>query len=108
MLIKSKCEHCQGEFEDEGFEKTVFCPSCGKETHIRPVGSSFGPIRSVETADYDGVIMAGYFLAVLLPLFGFFVGVYLLVKSQHGHGVAAMALSVFSIIIWTLIFSHFR
>lgn len=62
--------------------------------NIRPVGSNFDPIRSVETVDYDGVIMAGYFLAVLLPLFGFFVGVYLLIKSQHGHGVSAMALGI--------------
>src|ERR1035437_1245420 len=43
MLIKAKCEHCQSDFEDEGFEKTIFCPSCGKETHILPVGSNFTP-----------------------------------------------------------------
>ena len=39
MLIKVKCEHCQSEFEDEGLERTAFCPSCGKETHILPFRS---------------------------------------------------------------------
>lgn len=107
MTIKSKCEHCQNEFEDEGLEKTIFCPSCGKETHIRPVGSNFSPAgRNVETAEFDGLIALSYTLAVLLPLFGFFAGIYLLLKKQHGHGVAAMALSCFAGAIWFLLLSH--
>ena len=107
MLIKAKCEHCQSEFEDEGFEKTVFCPSCGKETHIRPIGSNFSA-RNVETTDFDGLIALSYAFAVLLPVFGFFAGVYLLLKNQQGHGVAAMALSCFASAVWFLIFLHFR
>lgn len=107
MLIKARCEHCQSEFEDEGLERTIFCPSCGKETHILPVGSSFTPSLNVDTADFDGLITLSYFLAILLPVFGFFAGVYLLLKNQQGHGVAAMALSVFAGAIWTVIFLHF-
>ena len=107
MLIKSKCEHCQAEFEDEGFEKTVFCPACGHETHIRPVGSYFAP-HIDNVAQHDGLILASYTLAILFPLIGFFMGIYLLLKSQHGHGLSAMALSCFSSAVWYLVIFHFR
>ena len=106
MLIKAKCEHCQIEFEDEGLERTIFCPSCGKETHILPVGSNFAHPRNIETADWDAVITAAYALAILLPVFGFFIGLYLVIKNQHGHGIAAMALSTFAGAVWTTIFRH--
>jgi hypothetical protein len=103
MFIKAKCEHCQTEFEDEGIEKTVWCPSCGKETHILPAGSNFTP-HIANAAQHDGLILASYTLAILLPMFGFFAGVYLLIKKQPGHGVAAMALSSLAAVIWFLVF----
>jgi DNA-directed RNA polymerase subunit RPC12/RpoP len=106
MLIKAQCEHCQSEFEDEGLEKTVWCPSCGKETHIYAKGSDYSFKPNVETADFDGIIALGYVLAIVLPAVGFFVGVYLLFKNQHGHGAAAMAMSVVFGAIWALIFLH--
>jgi hypothetical protein len=45
----------------------------------------------------------GYVCAILLPLAGFFIGIYLMAKKQHGHGVAAMALSIFAGLIWGMI-----
>ena len=104
MLIKAKCEHCQSEFEDEGLERTIFCPSCGKETHILPVGSNFAAYSNRDAADFDGMIALSYALAILVPVFGFFAGVYLVLKNQHGHGVCAMALSAFANAIWGLLF----
>jgi hypothetical protein len=102
MIIKAQCEHC--EFEDEGLEKTVFCPVCGKETHILPKGSSFAPIKTVPADEMDGTIAAGYACAILLPVIGFFMGVYLAIKGQTGHGVAAMALSCIASSIWFFVF----
>ena len=105
MLIKSRCEHCQAEFEDEGLERTVICPSCGKETRILPVRSRYVAIRpSVESSEFDTVILWGYLLAILLPVIGFFIGLYLVLKKQHGHGVAAMALSFVAGAIWLVVF----
>ncbi len=69
-----------------------------------PVGSDFRASRNFETADFDWMITLSYALAILVPVFGFFAGVYLVLKNQHGHGVAAMALSVFANAIWGLIF----
>jgi len=107
MLIKAQCEHCKGEFEDEGLEKTVWCPLCGKETHVRAKGSDYSFKPNVENTDYDGMIMAGYALAILLPVVGFFIGLYLILKNQTGHGVAAMALSCLAGTLWTALFLHF-
>ena len=106
MLIKAQCEHCQSEFEDEGFEKTVWCPSCGKETHIYAKGSDYSFKPSAETTDFDGIIAFGYVMAVLMPVIGFFTGVYLLCKNQHGHGAAAMAMSGVFSALWALILIH--
>ena len=44
-------------------------------------------------------IAGSYFLAVLIPIIGFFAGLYLILKKQAGHGVACMALSVIMFII---------
>ncbi len=107
MIIKAQCEHCQAVFEDEGMEKTVWCPSCGKETHIYAKGSDYSFKPNVESDSFDGIIAMGYLLAVLLPAVGFFVGVYLLFKNQHGHGAAVMAMSSAFAAIWTVVFLHF-
>ena len=101
MIIKVQCQHCQSEFEDEGQERTTFCPTCGKETFIlakRPV------LESTATDNADGVIIVGYVCAVLIPFVGFFIGIYLMAKKQHGHGVAVMALSILAGLIWGVIF----
>lgn len=104
MLIKAKCEHCAGDFEDEGLEKTVFCPACGKETHILPAGSNFVPIKTGADSEMDAAIAAGYAFAILLPVIGFFIGVYLAIKNEVGHGVAAMALSCIASSLWVFMF----
>jgi hypothetical protein len=104
MIIKAQCEHCRSDFEDEGLEKMGFCPSCGKETHILPKGSNFAPIRIGSVDSMDGTIAAGYAFAILLPVVGFFMGVYLMAKSEVGHGVAAMALSCLAGAGWFLVF----
>ena len=106
MIIKAQCEHCQADFEDEGLEKTVWCPSCGKETHVYAKGSNYTLKPAIENTDYDGMIMAGYALAILLPVVGFFIGLYLILKSQAGHGVAAMALSCVSSALWVALIIH--
>jgi DNA-directed RNA polymerase subunit RPC12/RpoP len=104
MLIKAKCEHCQAEFEDEGMNKTVWCASCGKETHILAKGSDYS-FRTEAADDIGSAIVWGYVMAFVFPLAGFFIGIYLMAKKQAGHGAAAMFLSVFvgSALWWLLL-----
>jgi DNA-directed RNA polymerase subunit RPC12/RpoP len=68
MTVKVQCQHCQGDFEDEGHERTVFCPSCGKETTVLAKGYNFTPTIK---DDYSGAIIGGYVCAVLIPFVGF-------------------------------------
>ena len=44
-------------------------------------------------------IVCSYLLAVLMPFFGFFAGIYLLAKKQPGHGVACIAISLLTFCI---------
>ena len=48
-----------------------------------------------------------YMLAVLLPLFGFFAGVWLMTRKESGHGCAVMVVSVLSGVVWLAVFSSF-
>lgn len=117
MIIKVQCQYCHQDFEDEGMERTTFCPHCGKETlifeHTKPQSAEllFQQRKSVAgfghgEARYDSIIFAGYLSAIVIPLVGFFIGIYLMAKGEHGHGVAAMALSVIASLVWiTLITS---
>lgn len=52
----------------------------------------------------DGAIAAGYVAAIILPVIGFFFGVYLAIKGVTGHGVAMMALSCVAGSFWFVVF----
>ncbi len=52
-----------------------------------------------------GTIVCSYILALLMPLFGFFAGIYLLAKKQVGHGVTCMAISVFMFLFLLSVFN---
>ncbi len=62
--------------------------------------------QSVANTIAGSTIACSYALTILLPLFGFFAGMYLVLKRQVGHGVACMALSVFTFVVLMSIFSH--
>lgn len=52
----------------------------------------------------DGLVVAGYAIALLLPVAGsfiaFVIGVILLAKDRVGHGLGVIALSVLSPLLW--------
>ena len=49
----------------------------------------------------DGLVVAGYVTALLLPLVGFIIGIVLLAKDRTGHGLGAILLSIFAFwVIW--------
>ena len=78
----------------EWFPVTGFCQ--------QPVQQVVG----VADAVAGSTIACSYTLAILVPLFGFFAGIYLVLKKQPGHGVACMALSVFVSLVLFSFFSN--
>ena len=73
-----------------------------------PRASAIGPaapeVQTASPADSQtlnrSTIICTYLLAVLMPLAGFFAGVYLAFKKQVGHGLACMAISILVFLIY--------
>ena len=96
------CPNCGEELIDEA----KFCKSCGTNledpTQPRPVIEYDDPLIK---KDHKTAIIIGYILAILAPLFGAFVGVYLLTRSdsenakKHGKFVIVVA-----VIVWFISF----
>lgn len=105
--IKCNCQHCNERisFPIEMAGHAIACPHCGLETKFfvppAPVlpdstssGESPGQQLRAERPAVSGVVACGYIFSFLLPLAGFFLGVYLMAKKKPGHGTACMALSI--------------
>lgn len=78
------CSSCSKELSD----KAISCPECGAPTE------NYGSEVS------QGVIVAGYILAFIIPFIGGIVGIYSMFKSKPGHGIGILALSLFSFFFW--------
>ena len=78
----------------------MFCSSCGNQMMDQAdVCPKCGVVpKNVATAKSGTVggrtIVYSYILAIVLPLFGFIAGIYLLCKKQAGHGVACIVISI--------------
>ena len=108
MVITCHCQHCNGpiEFEPEswtyGLMKT--CPKCGQESKTyMPArrGRGFNPPPASNQDTTIGLIYLG---AVLLPIVGFFGGIYLVAIKQPGHGATTMGISVVMALVWYTVF----
>jgi len=53
------------------------------------------------------MIGLSYVCSVLLPFVGFFMGLYLVLKREHGHGLACIALSIVCGVIAVMIVASF-
>lgn len=52
----------------------------------------------------EGLVVAGYVTAVLLPFVGFIIGCILLGKDRTGHGIGAILLSIVAFFVfWPLV-----
>lgn len=65
--------------------------------HVAP-GSPHAA-TATPAAGHDGLVVAGWVTAILLPLVGFIIGVVLLSKRTN-HGVAMMIVSVVATLLW--------
>ena len=92
------CPACGEELVDNA----KFCKNCGKNLengytaqNVNPSQSFHGPV--VEN-DHKAAVIVGYVLAILIPLFGFIVGIYLVTRNddsqnakKHGKYVIIVA-----------------
>jgi len=101
-------------------KRAAACPHCGAPiTGVSPAINTNGTIRFKQSLTArtpnlpqapwapaeaesvgDGNIAAAYIISIIVPFVGFFVGIYLMAKKEPGHGVACMALSIFSFFVW--------
>ncbi len=80
--------------------ENVQCPHCGKETTlVASISPSFvrkiSPEGSLEAPTIAGArpVFLIYVIAFLIPIVGFFLGVWLVAKKEGNHGAAVMILS---------------
>ena len=109
MLIKAQCEHCRADFEDEGLEKTVFCPHCGKETrlyqsdnrHSKPAKTG-GMIENT----LDGLGILFFILGIIGLVIGGVIFVGMMHPGEEDSPVIPLAFAIGSFfqgcILWTL------
>jgi len=77
----------------------------------RPEAELFRPgyrsgTAAVALSDTQGLVIAGWVLAFLIPFIGFIIGIILTAKNRTGHGVGIMVVSlIFSLFIVALIAS---
>lgn len=115
MISTKPCTNCGValEFEVESLPPTgvMNCPACQTENKVTVTRARYGkpwyPAEAIRsTSSVDQTIIFCYVLCLLMPLAGFFGGIYLMAKKQPGHGCACMAFSVLLTVFWfTLLFS---
>ena len=116
MATIEKCPACETELEleDADYGAMFACPQCGTDVIIekrrtgpriarqRPIVVRPAPSQPAPSVS-GGNIAAAYILSVIMPLIGFFAGIYLMAKKEAGHGVACMGISALSFLIWVSI-----
>lgn len=126
MIEDSKCD-CQRcgnpiAFPIDMHNEEVECPHCHKATTLivsrpeqrirainSPLDKSADPKNTTnksEQGDLEGLIMAGYVTALLLPIVGFIIGVILLSKNRTGSGLGCIIMSIACGFIALAIFSN--
>jgi len=109
MLVKSACRYCQSpvEFEAEDYKDGLElpCPKCQQMTPVRVNRwNTWTPAPNLASRNATkNTIVLAYIVSLLVPLAGFFFGVYLFGKKEHGHGAACMFLNVLIILMGVLL-----
>jgi hypothetical protein len=128
-MIKIECPFCKQpiEFSEEMIGQWTDCPACREQIPLEKTeqltdskASLAGLYQGVRnrnaiesskkelSKEVRGMVQAGYVLAFLLPIVGFFFGLFLMFKNAVAEGVACMILSLlFSYLWFELIFAIF-
>jgi len=86
------CSSCASELSDQ----TVICPNCGAPTS-KYVATDTKPAG---VAVRSGAIRASYIVGAIVPVVGWVMAIYLLVKGRSGHAIGVGVLSIFMASFW--------
>ncbi|MEE3491333.1 MAG: zinc-ribbon domain-containing protein [Methanobrevibacter sp.] len=103
------CPSCGEELVDNA----KFCKNCGKNLenieNPQDVNTSQSFQVPVVENDHKAAVIVGYVLAVLIPLFGFIVGIYLVTrKDSHNAKKHGKYVIIVAAIVWFISFMLVR
>lgn len=92
------------EFDINLNNSDVLCPHCGGATTVRAIhiprkAASIDP-KPNQLGTFYGI---GCIVSIFLPLFGFIIGLVMLISGNTKNGATCMLISVISAIVWTII-----
>jgi predicted RNA-binding Zn-ribbon protein involved in translation (DUF1610 family) len=126
--VKFLCPLCGGNLEiaAENVGQFAPCPHCGEEIPLEKPAQEDFVIKSSNLAQYQQVrnraatqaatgttpelkqlVKVGYLLAIIMPLIGFFIGLFLLFKNRPLDGILCMVLSLIFSGIWAAVLLNF-
>ena len=97
------CPKCGEELVDSA----RFCKNCGAslEGIPNPHQTTAGEYRvPVVEDDHKIAVIAGYVLAILIPLFGFIVGIYLLTRNSQNARKHGKYVMIVAAVLWIISF----
>ena len=97
------CPKCGEELVDSA----RFCKNCGAslEGIPKPHQTATGEYRvPVVEDDHKIAVIIGYVLAILLPLFGFIVGIYLLTRNSQNARKHGKYVMIVAAVLWVISF----
>jgi hypothetical protein len=127
MNAKCPCQHCNGNIGFDALDagRETACPHCGMETVLfvpppRVVALPTTPVIQMAQAEttprsydellthrqlpqkdkYAGASSVLLVCSFVIPFIGFFGGIWLMAKGEHGRGVACLAISIVFGMIW--------
>ena len=85
----------------------VFCRGCGKDIHETAITCPHcGAVQIVQEVVVElsaGTVVAGYLLAVFIPIAGLVFGIVSLVKKNSPHAIGILILSILFGFFWIAI-----
>ncbi|WP_461462278.1 double zinc ribbon domain-containing protein [Methanobrevibacter sp.] len=90
-----KCPQCHHTIENLSYG---FCTRCGFEFQKQENNVTYNFLEVIPQLEYEKTIKAGYFLAILIPIVGLFIGIYNFTRknspSARHAGVIQICLSL--------------
>ena len=86
----------------------MYCHNCGNEVDNNAIvcvkcGVGLGNLEKVVVKGEgvsEGMLVAGYALAFIMPIIGAVIGVYSMSKGRPGHGVGMLVVALMSFFFW--------
>jgi len=92
------CAACGTQLSDAA----VVCPKCGVPTpkFKQALAASTDQPKAITNTISVGVLVASYVVGGLIPVIGWGMAIYLLVKGRVGHAIGVAAVSIVIALFW--------